>query len=146
MKKNSIIISLVLIALIAISCSSPKSTLQKEAELTTITTPSGLKYIDLVEGTGISPKNGQTVIVHYVGTLGDGTVFDSSRDRNTPFSFMLGVGKVIKGWDEGLATMKVGGKRKLIIPPDLGYGGRAVSDKIPANSTLIFEVELLDVR
>lgn len=111
-----------------------------------ITTASGLKYVDLVEGTGASPQTGQTVSVNYVGTLENGTKFDSSYDRNTPFQFILGTGSVIKGWDEGLKSMKVGGNRKLIIPPALGYGTRGSPPKIPGNSTLIFEVELLSVK
>ncbi len=110
------------------------------------TTPSGLSYIDVKEGTGVSPKKGQTVTVHYTGRLADGTKFDSSIDRGQPFSFTIGVGQVIKGWDEGVATMKVGGKRKLIIPPTLGYGERGFSNVIPPNSVLHFDVELLDVR
>ncbi|WP_353259589.1 FKBP-type peptidyl-prolyl cis-trans isomerase [Prochlorothrix hollandica] len=109
-----------------------------------ITTPSGLQYRDLVEGTGATPQAGQTVVVHYTGTLENGKKFDSSLDRNSPFQFRLGAGQVIKGWDEGLATMKVGGKRQLVIPPDLGYGNRAVGP-IPAGSTLLFDVELLRI-
>lgn len=112
-----------------------------------ITTPSGLKYVDLVVGAGESPKPGQMVTVHYTGTLENGTKFDSSVDRGQPYIFPIGVGKVIKGWDEGVMTMKIGGKRKLIIPPDLGYGARgAGGGVIPPNATLIFEVELLGVK
>jgi len=111
-----------------------------------ITTPSGLKYIDTEVGTGASPTTGQTVKVHYTGTLTDGKKFDSSVDRGQPFSFKIGVGQVIKGWDEGVATMKVGGKRTLIIPPDLGYGERGAGGLIPGNATLLFDVELLDIN
>lgn len=110
-----------------------------------VTTPSGLKYTDIVQGTGASPQPGEIVVVHYTGTLEDGTKFDSSRDRNQPFSFKLGVGQVIKGWDEGVATMKVGGQRELIIPPELGYGNRGAGGVIPPNATLIFDVELLRI-
>ncbi|MBE9118319.1 FKBP-type peptidyl-prolyl cis-trans isomerase [Lusitaniella coriacea LEGE 07157] len=112
----------------------------------TVTTDSGLQYVDLVEGTGASPEKGQTVVVHYTGTLEDGSKFDSSRDRNQPFSFKIGVGQVIKGWDEGVASMKVGGRRKLIIPSELGYGSRGAGGVIPPNATLLFDVELLDIR
>ncbi len=110
-----------------------------------VTTASGLKYVVLNEGTGATPKTGQTVVVHYTGTLEDGTKFDSSRDRGQPFSFKLGVGQVIKGWDEGLSTMKVGDRRKLTIPPELGYGARGAGGTIPPNATLIFDVELLKI-
>ncbi|HEX8493248.1 MAG TPA: FKBP-type peptidyl-prolyl cis-trans isomerase [Pyrinomonadaceae bacterium] len=110
-----------------------------------VTTASGLKYVDLVEGTGPTPQLGQTVVVHYTGTLQNGTKFDSSVDKNRPFSFPIGRGSVIKGWDEGLMTMKVGGKRKLIIPPKLGYGNQD-QPNIPANSTLIFDVEMLGIK
>ncbi len=111
-----------------------------------VTTPSGLKYEVITAGTGATPKAGQTVIVHYTGTLDDGTKFDSSRDRNEPFKFKLGAGQVIKGWDEGLATMKVGDRRNLILPPELGYGSRGAGGVIPPNATLIFDVELLGIQ
>ncbi|MEC4982972.1 MAG: FKBP-type peptidyl-prolyl cis-trans isomerase [Oscillatoria sp. PMC 1068.18] len=110
-----------------------------------ITTGSGLKYVEIQEGTGSTPKPGQTVVVHYTGTLEDGTKFDSSRDRGSPFSFKIGVGQVIKGWDEGVGMMKEGGRRKLIIPPELGYGSRGAGGVIPPNATLIFDVELLEI-
>ncbi|MCM1982322.1 FKBP-type peptidyl-prolyl cis-trans isomerase [Lyngbya confervoides] len=108
-------------------------------------TESGLKYRDLKEGSGESPSPRQLVSVHYTGMLTNGKKFDSSLDRNEPFTFPIGVGRVIKGWDEGVETMKVGGKRELVIPPDLAYGSRGVPGVIPPNSTLVFEVELLDI-
>lgn len=107
----------------------------------------GLDIEDIKVGTGAEAKSGQRVSVHYVGTLqSDGSKFDSSRDRGQPFTFSLGAGQVIKGWDQGVAGMKVGGLRKLTIPPDLGYGARGYPPVIPANSTLVFEVELIDVK
>jgi peptidylprolyl isomerase len=115
-----------------------------------MTTPSGLTIIDVKEGTGPSPKHGQIVEVHYTGWLYEngakGKKFDSSVDRNEPFSFPLGAGRVIKGWDEGVVGMKVGGKRTLIIPPALGYGARGAGGVIPPNATLMFDVELLAVK
>jgi len=110
-----------------------------------VTTASGLRYTDLAVGNGPSPRPGQTAVVHYTGTLLNGTKFDSSRDRGQPYSFALGTGSVIKGWDEGVATMKVGGRRKLVVPPALGYGATG-QGTIPPNATLVFDVELLDVK
>jgi FKBP-type peptidyl-prolyl cis-trans isomerase len=109
------------------------------------TTGTGLKYVDLDLGKGAVPTAGKTILVQYTGMLEDGTVFDSSFKRNQPFAFKLGAGSVIAGWDEGLSTMKVGGRRQLIIPPQLGYGATGVSGTIPPNATLIFEVELLGI-
>jgi peptidylprolyl isomerase len=115
-----------------------------------MTTSSGLQITDTVVGTGASPKSGQTCVMHYTGWLYEngkkGAKFDSSVDRGKPFEFRIGVGMVIKGWDEGVSTMKVGGKRTLIIPADLGYGARGAGGVIPPNATLLFEVELLDVK
>jgi FKBP-type peptidyl-prolyl cis-trans isomerase FkpA len=111
-----------------------------------VTTPSGLKYDDLTVGAGAEAKAGKTVSVHYTGWLTDGKKFDSSVDRRQPFEFLLGMGQVIKGWDEGVQGMKVGGKRKLTIPASLGYGARGAGGVIPPNATLIFDVELLGVR
>lgn len=111
-----------------------------------ITTPSGLKVEILQEGNGPVPKSGQTVVVHYTGTLVDGKKFDSSRDRGQPFSFPLGAGRVIRGWDEGIAMLKVGSRARLTIPPQLGYGARGAGGVIPPNATLIFDVELLDAK
>lgn len=111
-----------------------------------ITTNSGLKYVDEKVGTGDMAKAGDKVSVHYTGRLKDGTKFDSSVDRGQPFDFPLGAGRVIKGWDEGVAGMKVGGKRKLIIPPELGYGKRGAGNVIPADAELHFDVELLKIK
>jgi len=111
-----------------------------------IETGSGLKYIEIKAGSGDSPEPGQTVVVHYTGWLEDGTKFDSSVDRGRPFSFQIGAGRVIAGWDQGLATMQVGGQRRLIIPSDLAYGPAGRPPTIPQNATLIFDVELLEVR
>jgi peptidylprolyl isomerase len=112
----------------------------------TVALPDGLKYVDLKIGKGPRPTVGQTVRVHYVGTLMDGTKFDSSRDRGQPFEFPLGEGRVIPGWDEGVKTMRVGGRRKLIVPPALAYGEQGAGDKIPPNATLIFDIELLGLE
>ncbi len=134
--KNSFIILVLFI--FSLSCSF--------AQTDTVTTGSGLKYIVIKEGKGKKAETGSAVEVHYTGTLLDGKKFDSSIDRGQPFEFILGAEQVIKGWDEGIALMKVGGKMKLILPPDLAYGNRAVGDLIPANSTLIFDVELISVN
>jgi peptidylprolyl isomerase len=111
-----------------------------------MTTASGLKYIDEVVGSGTSPTSGRNVTVHYTGMLENGTKFDSSVDKGQPYTFRIGTGSVIKGWDEGVMTMKVGGKRKLIIPAKLGYGAGGRPPTIPPNATLIFDVELLGVN
>ena len=109
-------------------------------------TESGLEYEDVVVGEGPQPLPGQTVVVHYTGWLTDGKKFDSSVDRGQPFQFNIGVGQVIKGWDEGVLGMRVGGQRKLTIPPELGYGARGAGGVIPPNATLLFDVELLQVK
>jgi peptidylprolyl isomerase len=124
---------------------------QKKGESKMSRTPSGLQYEDITVGTGPSPRNGQIAVVHYTGWLwvdgGKGKKFDSSVDRGAPFSFPVGQGRVIKGWDEGVASMKVGGKRMLLIPPQLAYGSRgAGGGLIPPNATLLFEVELLEIK
>lgn len=135
------------LVIILISCSSSKETVKKDEGPQYIQTPSGLKYLDIIVGNGPELKNRQRVKVHYIGTLEDGKKFDSSYDRNQPFEFVLGEGQVIRGWDEGLLNMRVGGKRKLIIPPELGYGSRGAGNGlIPPNATLIFEVEVLDAK
>ena len=118
----------------------------KKKEAKVITTASGLKYIDEKVGTGAEAKKGDNVSVHYTGTLKDGKKFDSSVDRGKPFSFPLGAKRVIKGWDEGVAGMKVGGKRKLIIPADLAYGADGYPPVIPPNAELHFDIELLNVK
>jgi len=111
--------------------------------MATITTASGLNYEDLRVGEGATARFGSDVLVHYTGWLASGAKFDSSRDRNEPFGFALGQGNVIAGWEEGVAGMRVGGRRKLVIPPDLGYGAWGAGDVIPPDATLVFEVELL---
>jgi peptidylprolyl isomerase len=120
------------------------------AQETSVTTPSGLKIEDSKVGDGAAPETGQICVMHYTGWLYEngqkGRKFDSSVDRGEPFEFPIGTGRVIKGWDEGVASMKVGGKRTLIIPPELGYGARGAGGVIPPNATLIFDVELLDLR
>jgi peptidylprolyl isomerase len=117
----------------------------KTAASKIVTTSDSLKYEDIVVGTGASPKPGQTVTVNYVGTFEDGKKFDASADHGGTFPFVIGQGQVIKGWDEGVMTMKIGGKRKLIVPPDLGYGPNGAGP-IPPNSTLIFIVDLIAAK
>lgn len=133
------------VILLAILCAMPVHAAETKVNKM-MTTDSGLKYVDVVVGKGASPTRGKQVKVHYTGTLENGTKFDSSVDRRQPFSFIIGVGQVIKGWDEGVMGMKAGGKRKLVIPANLGYGARGAGGVIPPNATLLFDVELLDVQ
>ncbi|MHB8058160.1 MAG: FKBP-type peptidyl-prolyl cis-trans isomerase [Desulfuromonadaceae bacterium] len=139
---SKIAVSVVMAALLAVPVFAAQDA---KAGGKVVTTASGLKYVDVVVGKGASPAAGKQVKVHYTGTLENGKKFDSSVDRNEPFSFVIGVGQVISGWDQGVMTMKVGGKRKLIIPAKLGYGTRGAGGVIPPNATLLFDVELLDV-
>jgi peptidylprolyl isomerase len=134
------------ICLLVLLVSLPVVAFAAPATSKTVTLPDGLKYVDLKVGKGALPHAGQTVRVHYVGWLENGMKFDSSRDRHEPFEFALGEGKVIPGWDEGVKTMHVGGLRRLIVPPALGYGSQGAGDAIPPNATLIFEVELLGIE
>ena len=137
----------VLIATAIVAAAAPASA---QTQGKAMTTPSGLQIIDTTVGTGASPKTGQTCVMHYTGWLSEGgkkgKKFDSSVDRGQPFEFPIGMKRVIGGWDEGVATMKVGGKRTLIIPPQLGYGERGAGGVIPPNATLIFDVELLAIK
>lgn len=134
------------LALFAVVCTCPTVAGQVAQAPASKTTESGLQYTDTKKGVGQTPKDGQIVIVHYTGTLPDGTKFDSSRDRGQPFRFTLGAGEVIKGWDEGIKTMKVGGQRQLIVPPELAYGSQGAGNAIPPNATLHFDVELIGVE
>lgn len=139
------LLALILLATLGVSSGSDSDSEVIMAEETT-TTASGLQIKVLAVGSGEAASAGKTAVVHYTGWLLDGTKFDSSVDRGTPFEFPLGAGRVIKGWDEGVATMNVGGKVELIIPPDLAYGAQGAGGVIPANATLKFEVELLDLK
>ena len=150
MKKVFFIVTLVII-LIIIGCEETNSKEKSMSDNKTgkenlIETASGLKYYEISIGSGAQPQAGKSVTVHYTGTLADGKKFDSSVDRGDPFSFIIGVGQVIKGWDEGVMSMKIGGKRMLIIPSELGYGTRGAGSVIPPNAELHFEVELLGVQ
>jgi len=140
------VIKMVLMGALAMLLAVPAFAAKDETKAgKTVTTASGLKYIDQVVGKGASPVAGKQVKVHYTGTLENGTKFDSSVDRKQPFDFVIGVGQVIPGWDEGVMTMKVGGKRKLIIPAKLGYGTWGAGGVIPPKAKLLFDVELLEV-
>lgn len=143
-----LVIAVIIIAVFALEGkpSNDKTVKQGAAKVENKTTASGLQITDVKVGDGAEAKAGNHVTVNYTGTLTDGSKFDSSLDRNQPFDFNLGAGAVIKGWDEGVVGMKVGGERKLVIPPDLGYGAQSPSPKIPANSTLLFDITLLDVK
>ena len=133
---------------LVIACNSGVSTnsISSGDDMNVVTTATGLQYQDILVGTGDEATKGATAVVHYTGWLLDGTKFDSSLDRGTPFEFMIGGGQVIKGWDEGVASMKVGGKRELIIPPGLAYGEGGAGGVIPPGATLKFEVELVELR
>ncbi len=142
--KSSLMYAVVLISMIVALLSAAFLSAAEKEKL--METSSGLQYLDLVKGAGREAHVGETASVHYTGWLKDGSKFDSSLDRGQPFQFRLGAGRVIKGWDEGVVGMNIGSKRKLIIPPHLGYGKRGAGRVIPPNATLIFEVELLDLR
>ena len=145
----SLVFALLVTVGIACTQSDSSATPNQPSEVdmdSTITTPSGLQYKDLVVGTGEKARSGATAVVHYTGWLMDGTKFDSSLDRGVPFAFVIGRGQVISGWDEGVGSMNVGGKRELIIPPDLGYGDQGAAGVIPPGATLKFEVELIGLR
>jgi peptidylprolyl isomerase len=143
-RKGIIIVSVVLVSIGLLFFTAPSSSKGEADKLEK--TASGLQYVDLAAGKGAHPKKGQRVVVHYTGWLENGDKFDSSVDRGDPFEFQIGIGQVIRGWDEGVMTMKVGGKRKLIIPPDLAYGQRGAGGVIPPDATLVFEVELLGLK
>jgi peptidylprolyl isomerase len=145
---RSIVLRTIALTALTVAIGAPAAIAETAAK--TVTTASGLQITDIKAGTGATPKTGQTCVMHYTGWLYEngqkGKKFDSSVDRGEPFEFPIGMRRVIAGWDEGVATMKVGGKRTLIIPPALGYGARGAGGVIPPNATLIFEVELLGVK
>jgi peptidylprolyl isomerase len=144
------LLTLTLAVVLALFTAAVANTATAQTEGKTMTAPSGLQITDTKVGTGVTPKTGQTCVMHYTGWLSQdgakGKKFDSSVDRDQPFEFVIGTHQVIAGWDEGVSTMKVGGKRTLIIPPSLGYGSRGAGGVIPPNATLIFDVELLGVK
>lgn len=152
MSRKAIVILLLTLSIALLAQSKKASTSDKKADGPTpvtgkpTTTTSGLEYWDIKKGGGKLAAKGKKVSVHYTGWLTDGKEFDSSRDAGEPIQFNLGTGEVIKGWDEGIAGMKVGGKRQLRIPPALGYGARGFGSSIPSNATLVFDVELMDVK
>ena len=145
MKRSSLVLALFIAPVAAFANAAKPHRKTPSGKAKTVTLPDGLRYVDVVVGKGAMPKVGQTVRVHYTGRLTSGLKFDSSRDRNQPFEFPLGQHQVIAGWDEGVATMRVGGRRTLTIPPALGYGARGAGDAIPPNATLIFDIELLGI-
>jgi peptidylprolyl isomerase len=146
----NVLLRAVALPLLAIAIAATVTPAAAQTDGKPMTTASGLQIIDTKVGDGAAPKTGQICVMHYTGWLYEngqkGKKFDSSVDRGQPFEFPIGTHRVIAGWDEGVATMKVGGKRTLIIPPDLGYGGRGAGAVIPPNATLIFDVELLDIK
>jgi FKBP-type peptidyl-prolyl cis-trans isomerase len=148
MKFFRLFLPLLLLTLLFSGCAreAAKAPQSKEGQVASVADVKELKIEDVVVGNGVEAVSGKTVVVHYTGWLTDGTKFDSSKDRGTPFDFALGASQVIKGWDQGVVGMKVGGTRKLTIPSEMGYGSRGAGGVIPPNATLVFEVELLEVQ